>query len=133
MSAQQEPGHFPDRFYGDQSGEIHLNGSLLYLDGAATGITAQAGGGQANAVQLTEAVNQVTVVATIADSIKLPAGYGGTLLCVANEAANSLDVYPAAGDQINGAGANVAYALAGGHSAVFVCFSAGDWRAISGT
>ena len=35
-------------------------------------ITAFAGGGQGSAVVLTSAVNRVTTVATIADSVKLP-------------------------------------------------------------
>ncbi len=133
MTAALENGHFPNRFYGDLAGEFHTNGSDLYLDSTTTGIVAHAGGGQANAVALATMLNVVATVATIGDSVKLPPSYAGFVRIVTNEAANSLNVFPATGDQINGAGANAAYALAGGHNAIFVCFQPGDWRVISGT
>lgn len=134
MAAQLEFGHFASRWYGDQDGELHLNGTSLYHDQPATGITAHASGGQANAIPMTRTDwYQVTTVATAGDSLLLPPSYPGIERFVANEGANSCNVFPSTGDQINGAGANTAYAIAAGHSAVFRCVAAGDWRAISGT
>lgn len=100
-------------------------------------ITAAAGGGQANAVVLTSAVNRVTTVATIADSVKLPLcqtgpqnaiGAGqpsntlGQMMYVINAAAaNSMNVFPATGGSINALSANTAYAVAANKTVGFVC------------
>lgn len=71
-----------------------------------TGITAYAGGGQANATALTGRWNNVTTVATAADSVKLPAATAGLTVTVRNGASNSLAVFPASGDAINALSAN---------------------------
>lgn len=100
-------------------------------------ITAAAGGGQANAVVLTSAVNRVTTVATIADSVKLPPcqtgpqnaiGGGqpsntlGQMMYVINAAAaNSMNVFPATGGSINALSANAAYAVAANKTVGFAC------------
>ena len=44
------------------------------IDSTETGITAFAGGGQTNATQLTATYNEVTVVASAGDSVKLLSG-----------------------------------------------------------
>src|SRR5579884_2683582 len=73
----------------------------------ADNLTAHAGGGQANALTLTAVFNRVTTVGTAGDSVKLPATSGlQTGQCmeitVTNAAAaNSMNVFPATGDQIN--------------------------------
>lgn len=128
-----ETGHAPNRTYRDQGGEIHLNGARLYADGVQDNLTAHAGGGQANAVPLTAQVARVTTVATAADSVLLPASFPGTIQYLTNAGANSLNVFPQTGDAIESGGANAAYALAAGKTAIFVCTTAGQWYAISGT
>lgn len=71
-----------------------------------TGITAYAGGGQANATALTGRWNNVTTVATAADSVKLPSATAGLTVTVRNGAANALAVFPDTGDAINALSAN---------------------------
>jgi hypothetical protein len=68
------------------------------------GITAHAGGGNANATQLNGWLNTITVVATAADSVMLPPGYAGMEVTVINHGANSCQVFgfmnTAAGDVV---------------------------------
>lgn len=94
------------------------------------GIVAHAGGGQAGGTLVTTVLNRVTTVATIADSVLLPASVPGMQITVANGAANSLNLFPAVGDQINALGANAAFAIAGGKTATLYCMVAGQWHAV---
>jgi hypothetical protein len=45
-------------------------------------------------------------------------------------AANSMNVFPAVGDQINALGANAAFALAANKTVQLTCAIAGQWHAI---
>lgn len=107
-------------------------------------ITAAAGGGQTNAVLLTSAYNRVTVVATAADSVKLPpctAGGNspmgnliGVQIFVSNaDTTDSMNVFPSTGDNINLLAANAAIAVANTQSKIFTCVAAGTWQSINGT
>lgn len=94
-------------------------------------LTAHAGGGQASATALTAQMNRVTTVATAADSVGLPASFAGASITVTNAAAaNSMNVFPAAGEAINALAANAAFALAAGKTAEFVCYTPGQWHTI---
>ena len=104
-----------------------FNGSLETVS-AVNALTAFAGGGQGSAVALTATINRVTVVATIGDSVKLPASAVGLILTVSNAAANALDVFPATGDLINANAANVALRINGGTTVSFWCTVAGTWH-----
>lgn len=116
-------------------------------------LTATAGGGQTNALQLDSAYNRVATVATGNDSVKLPPcrggaqnvgpaniGFGiipgntlGVVIWVTNAAAsNSMNVFPASGDAINALSANSAYAMAANKTAAFVCGTAGIWYSVLG-
>jgi len=108
-----------------------ISGAIADLNSAANGITAYAGGGQANAVQLSKTFNRVTVVATAADSVKLPKAVAGASIVVFNkDSADSLNVFPSTGDAINALSANAAYALASTKGAMFVCCVNGTWDTI---
>lgn len=97
---------------------------------AKNGITAFASGGQASATLLTDVFNRVTTVATAADSVKLPPAKPGMCLFVMNSGANSMNVFPSTGDQINAVGANGAYAQAAGTRAEYFCAVEGTWGSI---
>lgn len=126
-------------------------GPVLYAVGATgfqyvtgvNGLTAHAGGGQANGVLITASVTRFTTVATLADSATLPAtSIAGTEinnnilngLCleleIANAGANSMNIFPAVGEQINALGANAAFALAAGKTAYFTSTNSGQWHAV---
>jgi len=100
------------------------------LQAGADSITAHAGGGQQAASPLTGLLNRVTVVATIGDSVTLPASIAGADIVVVNAAANSMNVFPNTGEQINALGANAAFAVAGGKTATLYCVTAGQWHAL---
>lgn len=92
-------------------------------------ITAHAGGGQSSAVPLVSEYNNVTVVANIGDSVVLPvvsANLIGMRIVVVNHGANSMNVFPAVGQDAS-AGANTAIAVAAAGGATFVCNTATTW------
>jgi hypothetical protein len=91
-------------------------------------ITAHAGGGQANATQLTSLYNRVTTVATAGDSVKLLAGTLGQRQAVRNDGANPLAVFPPTGGTINNGAANASITVAVGAQADLVVYTGGAYR-----
>jgi hypothetical protein len=108
-----------------------FGGPGLQTQSTTSTITAHAGGGQGSATPLTTMINRVSTVASAGDSVVLPAFVLGLQIYVANAAAtNSMNVFPATGDQINALGANAAFAVAAGKNATFTCTAANQWHAI---
>lgn len=94
----------------------------------AFNLTAAAGGGQANALQLTRESNHVSTVATAADSVKLPVAKPGMWITVQNAAAaNAMNVFPSSGDAINALAADTAISVAANKVIDFYCTSPGKW------
>lgn len=95
--------------------------SPRFVGGVALNLTADSGSVQAGATLLDKGINVVDTVTTIGDSCILPADAGQkTQIIVKNAAANSMDVFPNVGGDIDGAGVNVAEPVAGGDGAIFV-------------
>ena len=108
-----------------------FGGPGLETYSTADNITAHAGGGQGAATQLNSMVNRITIVATAGDSVVLPAGAVGLQITVINAAAaNSMNVFPQSGAQINSLGANAAFAVVAGKTAQFTCTSPNQWHSI---
>jgi hypothetical protein len=105
----------------------------LYIAGDVTctdGITAFAGGGQTSATQLTACHNNVTTVATIADSVKLPLAVAGARVYIRNNAANATQVFGAGTDTINGVATATGVSQAATTSAIYFAVTsapAGKW------
>jgi hypothetical protein len=105
------------------------------VEATSDGLTAHAGGGQANGLLLTSQNNRVSTVATTADSVVLPPAIAGLTVTVMNSGANSMNVYPASaaqggvvgGDAINALGANAAYSVAAAKQVQFTCYTTGVW------
>lgn len=93
-----------------------------------TGLTAFAGGGQANATQLSFGYNEITTVATALDSVKLPSGVVGGKVTVLNDGANIANVYPATGGTINDGAANSPVTIAPGVTIVFEAITTTNWE-----
>ena len=93
----------------------------------ATAVPAAAGTNAATATAITADVNLVTA----ADGTKgviLPVGVAGMAIRVVNTVTPALlKVYPDTGGNINALGANVAFDLAAGQEATFVCTAALTW------
>lgn len=94
------------------------------------GITAFAGGGQANAVPLSAQQSRVATVASGNDSVSLPKitnqtpneakpGSVGMLMLVRNAGASSMQVYGATPDTINDVATGTGVAVGAGKSALF--------------
>ncbi len=97
-----------------------LNSGVIQAHQANVAITAFATGGQANATQLDESYNVLSVVATTGDSVKLPPVFAiDSVMYIKNDGANAADIFPATGDDL-GAGTNTAVSLAAGESASFI-------------
>lgn len=99
---------------------------------ANVGLTAAVGSSQGDGPILAS-YNVYSTVANAGDAATLPAVFEvGTLIYVKNDGANSMDVFPASGDNA-GAGANTAVAVAAGNFAVFMGTTANsDWTKIMG-
>jgi hypothetical protein len=101
------------------------------IGGATDSVTAIAGGGQTNATQLIGALANVTVVATAADSVKLPLAQAGMVFFLQNsDAADSMQVFGAGTDTINGVATATGVAQAAGKSAMYFAITsapAGKW------
>ena len=113
-----------------------LTAAIAVLNGTAgrdvnEAVTAAAGGGQTNATQLTGYAANVTVVATAADSVKLPLAIAGNVYFLQNsDSADSMQVFGAGTDTINGVATATGVAQAAGKSAVYFCTvsaPAGKW------
>lgn len=124
----------PFNFPNDINGHLVEPGIKdMFLDQMSTrsGVTATAGGGQANAVQITERFTRVTTVGTAADSIKLPPAVPGVDVFVVNAAAtNAMNVFPQTGQYINALAVNTALSVAANKAVHFVCITAGTWNSI---
>ena len=97
---------------------------------AATTITANASHLQADATALTAGINNVTVVATDLDAVKLPTAVAGLVVVIVNsDATQTIGVWPNTGDDV-GAGANTvsAVALAAGKARVCYAVDATNWK-----
>lgn len=92
-------------------------------------VTANAGGGQANAFLVNSSITRVGTVATAGDSVILPAAQPGREHILINSTANSLNVFPPVGGSINALSANTAFALAAGKTVTFFVVDNGVWFA----
>jgi hypothetical protein len=93
-------------------------------------ITAYAGGGQANATELTKQGNIITTAGTEGDSVKLPVGVLGQTIDVVNSTAVKIEVFPATGEQILGGATNASAGLPTG--AMAFTFSGSFWSISEG-
>ena len=95
-------------------------------------LTAFATGGQTNGTLIGSSYNEFTTVASGGDSAKLPAVHPlGSKVIVKNNGANSMDVFPALGDQIDGLGLNTAVAVPAGQAIFFMTTTGNDtWTVI---
>lgn len=92
-------------------------------------ITAFSGGGQSSAQALTSMLNRVATVAAQGDSVRLPASAPGLEIMVVNRGANSMQVFGAGTDTINGIATATGISQGVNTAAVYTCAVAGNWEA----
>lgn len=113
----------------DIAGLRNISFTGLLSNSAIDGIVAHAGGGQALATPLTAMINRVTTVATVGDSVVLPAATAGIEIVVYNDVlTNPLAVFPAGTDSINDLGASAAVMQMQNSELTFICSSPGLWQ-----
>lgn len=97
------------------------------------GIVAHAGGTKAAAVQLPAGVQllEVDTVASLHDSVLMPAAVAGQIVMVFNNGAAGMDIYGRGTDTINGAATANAHTLATETAAVFFCAKNGAWAGVN--
>lgn len=106
------------------------------LYGTQGGITAQADGTKANATRITSCNAIVTTVAGAANSVMLPPGYIGLEVFLVNAGANSMQVFGAGSDTINGVATGTGVAHGNGLSGIYRVMSydpvtkVADWRRV---
>lgn len=97
--------------------------ATIFKLGVNAAATAHAGGGQANATQLSAGITSVATVATAADSVKLPPGEAGLVCILRNSAANSMQVFGNGTDTIDAVATATGVAQAAGIDALYYCIS----------
>lgn len=117
----------------DASGDYEATGSVL-LQKAITlsveaGLTAYAGGGQANATDLDplKIVHEVATVASSGDSVKLPAVVTSRLHVVANHGATDLEVFPQSGHSIGNEATDASVVVTPGKMVLFTPATSTRW------
>lgn len=91
-----------------------------------TGITAGTTQTQADGFQLLSSHNEVATVATTNDTVVAPLAVVGRFLTILNNGANTLQIFPAVGDDL-GAGVDTAITLAAAGKLWFVAYDATTW------
>jgi len=91
---------------------------------AENGITATAGGTKATARLLKATINQLSVVATNTDSVKLPANpQPGNVVFIANDGAAVAQVFGSNNDTIDGVATATGVALTNATRCFYICAS----------
>jgi len=124
------PAFNPGRHLMDGN-DINAIGAML--GSAESGKTATAGGGITNAYQIKAANTQFSVVATTADSCKLPPSYPGLRCVIVNNGAQSLQVFGSGSDTFNIAGTagSTGVAQAATAAVEYYCIVTGNWRQVT--
>lgn len=123
-------------FFGEQPVNVPLKPKDLTVreflkKSVQSGVTAYAGGGQANGVLITSDIVEISTCATAQDSVKLPVAVVGMEIKIVNHGAQSCDVFPNTSDKINEGAVNVAKALAADASMICVCWDVDNWECLT--
>lgn len=112
----------------------------LPLPSGNLNVTALAGGGKTNAVQLDYGVTRISVCATAANSVKLPYAYPGAVCFIANDGAAAAQVFGEGTDTIDAVATGTGVALTNATRSWFIGVTgngdgtnAGTWVSLKGT
>jgi hypothetical protein len=118
-------------FVSDDTGIIITNGGNRAIplrrstEASITASTTQTQGQLA----LVADINEVSTVANANDVVTLPVALSGRFCLVINNGANTLQVFPASGDDL-GAGVNTSTTIASGSRKLFISFDATNWEPV---
>ena len=100
------------------------NGNLSTVNGITASTTQSQGEGA-----LTGKINEVATVASANDTVTLPAAAAGNSCIIINNGANTLQIFPASGDNAGG-GVDTAITLAAGSNLFLVAYNATNWETL---
>ena len=118
----------------DEGCYVYYNGSAwVYIPpkSVESGITASTTQSQGQE-PLTKEVNQISTCGNANDVVTLIAAFVGAVQVVINDGANTLQIFPASGDSIDGGSVDASTTLATGKRAIFYAYDATDWSKIVG-
>jgi hypothetical protein len=101
--------------------------SGLVSESVAATVTAHATGGQGSAFALTKQLNYISVCATTADSVRLPASAAGLRITVINGGVAAAQVFGAGTDTVDSVATATGVPLGIGKRADYFCVAAGNW------
>jgi len=105
-----------------------LNG--LTINSISAAVSA-AGTTQATATALVANINNVTVVSSTADGVRLPTAVAGMRILVRNsDAADTLEIYPATGGTINALAVNASFSLPIATTVELIAMTATQWYSV---
>lgn len=133
---------FVQRFKGKLKAHILFVGAGGVVD-ASTGaqigggtpkdtITAHAGGGRGSAVALQYGWNRVSVCATNADSVVLPAAVATGMVVLVNDGAANAQVFGNGTDTVDGVAGSTGVVITAAKRDIFFCLTAGAWQSLLG-
>lgn len=108
--------------YNTLAGTGWVSGLIPTQDTISAAGTTQA---TATVLPLKNAYN--VTVAAASSGVLLPKSVTGMVITVANNGANTLDIYPNSGDKVNALAVNAAFSAATGALTIFYCFTSGQW------
>lgn len=97
------------------------------LSSGTSGITASTTQAQGQEPLVSE-VNQISVCATTNDTVTLPPATPGRVVRIINDGAEILKIFPASGDDIDGAGVDTADTVAAAGQITYVAYDDTNWE-----
>jgi hypothetical protein len=101
-------------------------GEAILGVGVTAGITASVTQTQGQQ-PLVSSMNEVSTVANTNDTVTLPTAQAGFVVAIDNNGANTLQIFPASGDAINGGSVNASVTLAAGSKALYIAYDTTNW------
>lgn len=102
--------------------------SKSFLRNVTTTITASTTQAQGQGA-LTTDINEVSTCVNVNDTVTLPAALAGRHCLVINNGANTLQVFPASGDDL-GAGVNTSTTITSGSRKLFIAYDTTNWEPV---
>lgn len=95
------------------------------VEASITASTTQTQGQQ----PLTKDINEVSICANVNDVVTLPTAAAGLVISVINNGAQTLQIFPASGDNL-GAGVNTSTTLASGSNITYAAYDTTNWESV---
>ena len=114
-----------EKRYSDVANRVNW---LLNRHTCTAGITASTTQSQGQQ-PLSSEINEVSTCANANDVVTLPSAFAGRRCAIINNGAQTLQIFPASGDDLGG-GVDTATTLAAGNTVEFVAYDSTNWRAL---